>query len=123
MLGWEFFISRVITDDQSDPSSKSEKTFATWITNYNGIRWIENLVKEGKAEKHAANGYPNIYTARAKVILPIIMNGPPHADSKIVIGDDYISSSSWNRELRIDLESISQIRDDEVLRVQAWDQS
>jgi len=75
MLGWEIFITRK-EPGLNEPSAKPP--LASWKTGLNGNAWIKNLVKQGLAKDLGSNGgYPHLYSAKAKEILPIISQGAP----------------------------------------------
>lgn len=44
------------------------------------MRFLDDLVKEGRAEQHSFNGYPNRYTVPAGDFVPFIIDGPPVED-------------------------------------------
>ena len=59
-LGWEVFISRQV---------EGEETLAVYQAGFAGLKWLDELVKVGKAEDLGGNGYPMRYTAKASVII------------------------------------------------------
>lgn len=112
MLGWEIFVFQVADNSSS---------IANWKTGVFGLRWIDELVTVGNAIDLEGNGYPNRYSIAAGVLLPIIQAGLPSNDSPLIIGDDYILSKGWNGELF--LEKLANYPADEILIIEAWDQS
>ena len=69
MLGWE-----VIVKKESDADGQS---LIIWSTGFDGLSWLDELVKEGLAQDLGGNGYPCKYLAKAEVILPKILTSPP----------------------------------------------
>jgi len=119
MLGWEIFIS-VESPEQSEAK---ELTLAYWLTGMNGIHWIEDLVKEGKAEDAGGNGYPCTFFSTARVILPLILRGLPKHEGPEIIGEDYIMPKNWSGTAKLNKSRILACSPDERLKIEAWDQS
>jgi hypothetical protein len=122
MLGWQINIHRLIPGESQYNLTK-ESLLASWTTSLGGLDWIEALVKDGKAEDLGGTGYPCWYKATAKIILPIIMDGPPRYKGPPVFGNDYILPSGWTGEVKIDHSKIAECLPDEQLIIEAWDQS
>ena len=102
MLGWQVIIS------------KGDDTLCSWSTGIGGLEWLDELVKEGKAQDQGGNGYPNLYSAKAKEILTVLSEGAPKYSGPTVIGDDYI---------KIDRSKLNNCSPDDQLTIEAWDQS
>lgn len=118
MLGWYIIIAQQTPEerDKSPKDSKDDAVLANWETGLGGTQWLDKLTQEGKAIQLSENGYPNRYTAKAKDVLPLIINGipenvtifmPVNWKGKIVKFDDKIAACSPEQTLTID----------------AWDQS
>lgn len=118
MLGWEFFISR-----QHVSAANTEKTVAFWKAGIGGTHWIDALVSEGRAADLGGNGYPLRYSVTAGVLLSVLRRGLPNHEGPPVIGDNYVMPKGWVGEGRVKLEILEAIPSDEVLLVEAWDQS
>lgn len=88
-----------------------------------GIRWIERLTQEGKADKLAGGGYPNRYTARAADVLPLLGTEPPQPAGPIIVGDDYALPANWRGKIELHAERIAACAPDRLLTIDAWDQS
>jgi hypothetical protein len=114
MIGWHVQVYR----------QKPERILlAEWTTAAFGIRWIDDLVKEGKAIDHGGDGYPCTYSGRAGVLLPVILRGLPAHATPAVIGEDYVQPAGWTGKVEVHRDRIAECPDDEELLVQAWDQS
>jgi hypothetical protein len=111
MLGWQVIIS------------KSGDTLCSWSTGIGGLAWLDELVKEGKAEDQGGNGYPNLYSAKAKEILTVLSEGAPKYSGPTVIGDDYIRIGGLNDAIKIDRSKLNNCSPDDQLTIEAWDQS
>lgn len=120
MLGWEVMVFRAAdaTGARSD-----EPLLATWQTGPFGLQWLNELVKQGKAISLGGDGYPKRYSVRANVLLPIITGGPPPSEGPAVIGDDYFLPKGWNSTVTVDRARVLACSSDELLLVEAWDQS
>ncbi len=121
MLGWEVYVFRQNSDPSSDDSEGP--LLATWLTSVFGMRWMKELVKEGKAVALSGGGYPDKFSVTAEVLLPIITGDLPSNDSPPVFGDDYFVPENWSGKPDLDNQHILDCSDDEELIVEAWDQS
>jgi hypothetical protein len=110
-----------------DPSKGFLPTFnrqvlAAWQTDYDGLDWIEDLVKTGKAIRLRGGGWPSLYTATAENLISQIIDGPPMANdnqNKWVEGDVKPSRvGTWINRTRA-----AACPPDEWLRIEAWDTS
>jgi hypothetical protein len=88
MLGWHISVYQ-----QSDggnvpatPETSAGTRLAVWQTGLYGLRWLDELVAEGRAIDLGGNGYPNRYTAAAEHLLPRILAKPPEARDTWIIG-------------------------------------
>ncbi len=120
MLGWGVSVFR-----KGDENSQSRKNLvlARWETGVWGLNWLDKLVKENKAIDLGGNGYPNRYSIKAGVLLPILKAGLPEYKSPPVIGDDYILPKGWNSDLLLNEKEFFACRPDEILIIEAWDLS
>ena len=113
MLGWQIFIN-----DQSGAS------LATWVVGLGGLSWLDVLVEQGLAEQLQAGGYPTAYKVAAEHVLPQLRaNQLPSHHGPIVLGDDYVDLGGQNTNIKLNQAAISACHDDDVLLVEAWDQS
>jgi hypothetical protein len=116
MLGWYVLVLRgeaVMPDD----------LVARWETSVFGLKWLEELVKDGRAKDLGGNGYPCRYSATVSILLPIITSGLPANDSPLVIGDDYALPERWSGNIVWNREVVLACQPDEMLTIEAWDQS
>jgi len=124
VIGFEIFVYRA--DLVSDPAAnwpEEQALLVSWLVGgFHGLDWIDNLTKAGKANDLGGNGYPLRYTALAKDLLPIITNGIPRPAGPPIIGDEYYLPAGWIGKPEI-CEALSAIPSDQVLLINAWDQS
>lgn len=113
MLGWELFITR----------GQNDQSVASWLTGINGTNWLDELVSKGLAKDLGGNGYPNKYEANAGVLLSILTKEIPKHDGPLVIGDDYVQMPGDISNAKIDLETLRSLSPNEILTIEAWDQS
>ena len=131
MLGWWIAIRK--------PSSDS--AIAHWEANLGGLDWLNKLVEEKRATCQRKGDYPSLYTAKAKDILPILQEGPPHVmkhinwielednaeaeDKEKVIecgGKKWIDGGKIPR-IKISQDEMATCDQDELLTVEVWDLS
>lgn len=114
MLGWQFFVMH----------REGETAFASWFSGLGGAQWIRNLAAEGKATVTAEGGYPTRFQTPAKNLMGFLKAGrPPAGHRKFVIGDDYIDSGSESWGIKIDEKEIDALNPEDILTIEAWDQS
>ena len=108
MLGWQIIVYRELSRPYSPgPWRDKEARVATWLVGLGGLDWLDELVKEGKAEYLSCGGYPDIFLAKAKDILPKISPSPPHHFGEVIIYHPMLA----------------QCLPEEQLIIEAWDQS
>lgn len=125
MIGWWIVVStqRPEERDSADQDSRRAAILAQWEAGAEGIRWVELLVEQGKAEKLSGGGYPNRYTALASDVLPALGVEPPRPGGTLIIGDDYVMPSNWRGKIELHAERIEACAPDRRLTIDAWDQS
>lgn len=116
MLGWEILVIR-------DADGVDGKLLASWRASLYGTRWLDTLAKQGHATDLGGDGYPNRYSVAASVLLPIITAGIPAHDSPIIIGDDYLVPERWSGEVKWNHVAVRTCPPEEILIIEAWDQS
>lgn len=124
MIGFQVRIYRLqagASPELDDPDE--DLLFATWMTGFRGLDWIEALVKQGRAVDLGGDGYPFKYSATAAVLLPLLATGIPQSGGPLVIGDDYALSAGWAGDVKLDQAKVSQCSPHETLVIVAWDQS
>jgi hypothetical protein len=123
MLGWGFIIQQLTNKLLAKGHYSRKEPFARWDTSMFGIKWVEDLVAQGKAEKILFDGYPNSYLLRANVLLETIKNGIPDHKGFTVVGDDYVMPGNWKGQVTLDLAFLKSLKADELIIVDAWDLS
>ena len=115
MLGWQVFVI-----NESDVDKKS---MISWSTGFDGLAWLDELVKQGLAQDLGGSGYPNKYSGKASIILPKIVPSLPSYEGKLVIGDDYVLEVGKNWEIKINQSKIDACEPDQQLTIEVWDMS
>lgn len=95
---------------------------AVWQT-FGLLKWIDEIVEQGKAIHLGGDGYPLRYTAPANHIIPEIINGPPEANPVWTANPGDILSPAYEGKTVIDQAAIAACRPDEWLIIEAWDES
>lgn len=121
MLGWWTVISTETLAQRALPGGgNKEATLAVWEAGLGGMDWIVDLCKQGKAEQHSFNGYPNRFTALASEITPILAAGIAESEmhnfrSKTPVG--------WKGSITVYQDRIAACAPEQLLTVEVWDQS
>ena len=131
MLGWWIIVSMQSPEerDSAEKEARDGAILARWEAGLNGIRWIENLVKEAKATRLSRGGYPNRYTARAGDVLQLLSSGaikPPTGGPWVFgidEGEEYALPPGWIGRVEVHADRIADCDPDCVLTIDAWDQS
>jgi hypothetical protein len=133
MLGWNFTVCKQLnggvspaTEVSATKAGREGARLAEWQTSLFGRDWIEELVKAGKAIKVADNcGYPYLYTAPAKYLLPTILSpeGPPRANKIWRCDAHDILAPWWKVRTVVDRAMALSCFPDEWLVVEVWDES
>ncbi|MFH0131906.1 hypothetical protein ACGLHS_16990 [Variovorax sp. VaC1] len=121
MIGWYVAIYQQ-TPIERLASHDRTTLLASWEAGVGGLAWLHKLVAEGKVERLSRDGYPSRYTARAKDVLPLIVGGPP-APSGSLIDADYVRPAGWKSQFRIEQPKFDACPPEQVLTIDAWDQS
>jgi len=112
MGGWSVTIMRQPVEDY--PHINREKVLADWTVGSSGTRWINALVSRGEAKRVRDGGYPNLYTAPACVIAPLLATDEPPSGETGIFAP---------REVRIMRTELDACPPDELLTIMVWDQS
>jgi hypothetical protein len=125
MLGWHISVYKQENDGRSPATAMSPKgeRLAVWQTGFNGLDWLDELVKTSRAIDLGGNGYPSRYTATAEYLIPRIIDKPPGALRTWVAGGGDILTNKWEGETVIDHAVAATCRPDEWLLVEVWDES
>jgi hypothetical protein len=108
VLGYWIVISTQPPEQVAALEVVKKTVLANWETGTSGIRWLDALVKEGKATKLRSDGYPNRYVSTAGVVLPLVVPTPPGGKASNAI---------------FKTDEIAACPPDQSLTIEAWDQS
>ena len=122
MLGW-WIVVYAATPDERDQGRSKEAVLAQWEIGLGGTAWLDELVAAGNAVQEARDGYPSRYIAKARLVLPLIENGPPRHSGPAVVGDDYVLPPNWKGSFQLHEDRVAQCVPDQILTIDAWDQS
>ncbi|MBS0213810.1 MAG: hypothetical protein JSR26_11630 [Proteobacteria bacterium] len=106
MSGWCFYVCA------ADATESASSRLAAWETVFEGIHWIDRLVRAGRAEQVQGGGYPSRYKALAADVFPLLT-----ADGS----DAPWAGGGFVRKL--DREAIAVCPPDQVVIITVWDQS
>lgn len=125
MTGWHISVYRLKNGGRSPAARESERgdRIAVWQSGFGGLKWIQDLVKAGKAIDLLGDGYPNRYTATAENLLPHINVNPPQARNYWFREEGDSVTEEWSGQTVIDSAAIGECRPDEWLQIVAWDES
>lgn len=123
MIGWCIVVAAQTPEERDRSVDRQEAVLANWEVGPGGLDWLQQLVIEGKATWLARNGYPNRYTANASDVLPLLAGGPPAHRGAAIIGDDYVMPANWKGKVILHEDRIAACPPDQVLTIDAWDQS
>lgn len=109
MLGWWICV-KSLPLEEADKLIGREATaphmLANWEVGTSGLRWLDELVTAGKAQKLKNEGYPSRYVAKAADILPTI-DTPKEWMRHLVHCPDHIAKCSAETVLTIDAWDLS----------------
>jgi hypothetical protein len=126
MLGWEIQVYKQADGGNlpAKPESERGNSIASWLTEMNGLNWIEDLVKVGKAIDLGGNGYPLTFTATAEDLIPPLVQGPPQALETFHLCEALSALANRDPETTVTgLVESAGCRMGEWLLIHAWDQS
>jgi hypothetical protein len=110
MLGWWVVVDSRTPAERDASDDKKMALVASWEAPVFNIRFLDDLVKQGKAKQLKFNGYPNRYTVTVDEFAPFVLNGPPALHGE-------------NTKVVIELEKIAALSSDHLLTIDVWDQS
>jgi hypothetical protein len=126
MLGWDVIVYKQADGGNSPANSESERgnSIAAWLTEMNGLNWLEALVKAGNAMDLGGNGYPLAFTATAEDLIPRFVQGPPLALKTLYLCEALSALANRDSETTVTgLVESAGCRMGEWLLIHAWDQS
>lgn len=127
MLGWHISVYRQPDGGHSPATFESPEgaRLAVWQTGLEGLDWLKDLTKQGKAVDLSGNGYPCRFTAQAQHLTTYIVGESLQANETWIIPEGSVipNPEAYVGKTQIDHEHIQQCRTDEWLLIQAWDES
>lgn len=123
MIGWYIAVYQQ-TPAERLASHERSALLASWEAGVGGLAWLDKLVAEGTAECLSRGGYPSRYTARANDLLPLIVAGPLTPNHTLIIGANHgRQPQSWIGHLKVEQPKFDACPPEQILTVDAWDQS
>ncbi len=122
MLGWEFFVIRQSNSALAE-GMREGSLLASWRAGLGGTQWLYDLVESGVATDLGGNGYPCRYEVPAHALVAALAQGPPKHTGPPIFGSDYALPGGWTGQAKIDLARLRSLDPNEILLVEAWDQS
>lgn len=110
------------TPEQRDAGPDAESELARWETDAGGLRWIDQLVPQGKAKQLLFAGYPLRFTAAAQDVLPLIASGPPPYEGLLRQRGNVMTKEGWNGPATMDQAKMAGCPPEQILTIDAWDQ-
>lgn len=110
MSGWWVVVDPRTPAERDASEDKISPLLASWDAGVFNMRFLSHLVKEGSAEQHSFNGYPNRFTVPAGYFVPFIIDGPPAEDG-------------LNAKITIHREKLAALPANHMLTVDVWDQT
>ncbi|HRA82102.1 MAG TPA: hypothetical protein PL024_11430 [Thauera sp.] len=123
MIGWWIVVAAQTPEERDRAIDTKPAVLANWEVGPGGIEWLHQLVKAGRASQLSFRVYPNRYTAKAANVLPLLAGGPPAHRGPPIIGDDYVMPANWKGNVIFHQDKIEACPPDQVLTIDAWDQS
>jgi hypothetical protein len=126
MMGWHISVYRQKGggDWPATPTSLEGERLAVWQGGWNGLDWIDELVKAGQAIDLGGNGYPSYYTATAGTLIPLVIEKtPPDARATWAHGPNDILTEKWAGKTVTDPAAAARCHPEEWLLVRVWDES
>jgi hypothetical protein len=121
MAGWWTIISTETPEQLADMTKVNKDAFlATWEAGLFGADWIAQLCAQGKATQLTFNGFPNRYTARADVIVPLLQAGIAKAQDGEFPQD---KPTGWPSSITVHRERVAACVPGQLLSIEVWDQS
>lgn len=127
MLGWHVSVYRQPDGGHAPAMFESPEgaRLAVWQTDVDGLDWLIELAKQGKAIDLGGNGYPSRFTARAEHLVSYIMGGSLRANETWLIPEGSVipDPTAYVGKTQIDRDCAQLCRSDEWLLVEVWDES
>ena len=130
MLGWWILVDAQTPEQRTWAADPKAKLLASWEASLGGTRWVLNLVAAGKALEHQlSGGYPDRYTALARDVLPLLVDGPPeHRGGDVFTEDDESGElrflpGAWKGNITLYRDRMEACTPEQVVTIEIWDQS
>ena len=120
MLGWLIVVRSRVPVVPAIATTQDDTVLATWETGLGGTSWLDALVAVGTAKQERGGGYPNRFAVLASDLLPLLENGPPRY-ARLPKAED--AELDAHRKFKIHRDKLAACSPDDVLTVEAWDQS
>jgi hypothetical protein len=114
MIGWSITIIRQPPEDYPLKFDR-EAMLADWKVGAMGIGWIRELIASGEARQVQSGGYPDIYTAPAGSVAPLLLGEELPSDEDVAMRRP--SAVTIRRDV------LALCPADELLTIVVWDQS
>lgn len=114
MIGWGITIYRQPPEDYPMNMAR-DSLLAAWKVGSGGKNWLDELVARGEAKRLKTGGYPDLYTALAETIVPLLLGEVPPSEDDV--------PSRMPQEITIKRAELAQCQANEVLTIAVWDQS
>ena len=115
MSGWWVVVDPRTPEERDASQDRMGPLVASWEASLFSMRFLDDLVKEGRAKQHSFNGYPNRYTVLAGDFVPFIIGGPPVRD--------WGPNKGWTSKVTIHHQRLSALPAGHMLTVDVWDQT
>jgi hypothetical protein len=80
-------------------------------------------VPRARRKRSSGAAIPPVFILPARTLLGILYGGIPRHTSPMVIGEDYAYPPGWTERVKVDYAALQKLDPDELLAVEAWDQS
>jgi len=114
MIGWSIMVMRQAPEDYPLKIDR-DAVLANWKVGAMGTFWIDELIAAGEAQRVKSGGYPDIYTALAGLIVPLLLG------EELPSGEDVPMLKP--REVTIKRDELATCPADELLTIMVWDRS
>ncbi|MFB9995382.1 hypothetical protein ACFFLM_25915 [Deinococcus oregonensis] len=108
MLGWTIAVIQLTPEKAAQLRGREETQavmLAYWEAGVSGIRWLEQLMAEGKATQVRSGGYPNRYVMQAGELLPLLADPAslPEVRGQVALYPEHLEACPETATLTIDV--------------------